>query len=196
MSENFAPPAGWYTDPQNAAQQRYWDGAGWTQHVAPYAAAPAAAAAVPPTAHGAYAEQPKKKGLGTGAIVAIVVGAFLLVTIAVLAIAAVPVFTSQRAKANDSSAKADVSTLGREIATYYVDHDGIAPNLIVVDGSYVFEDGTPMYRTTDASPNVKVGGQASSSPIDWCVWVTAPDGDIKDFEYSAMGGLVPGRCGE
>jgi len=30
-------PAGWYPDPQNPAQQRYWDGAAWTQSVAPMA---------------------------------------------------------------------------------------------------------------------------------------------------------------
>lgn len=28
-------PAGWYPDPYDPALQRYWDGAGWTDHVAP-----------------------------------------------------------------------------------------------------------------------------------------------------------------
>jgi hypothetical protein len=37
------PPAGWYPDPQNAQQQRYWDGSTWTGHTA------ASAAAVAPT---------------------------------------------------------------------------------------------------------------------------------------------------
>lgn len=27
-----APPAGWYTDPQGVAHQRWWDGGGWTEH--------------------------------------------------------------------------------------------------------------------------------------------------------------------
>lgn len=30
-------PAGWYPDPENPAQQRYWDGAAWTESVAPVA---------------------------------------------------------------------------------------------------------------------------------------------------------------
>lgn len=30
-------PAGWYPDPSNAAQQRYWDGNQWTEHVHPAA---------------------------------------------------------------------------------------------------------------------------------------------------------------
>jgi hypothetical protein len=28
-------PAGWYPDPENPTQERYWDGATWTQNVAP-----------------------------------------------------------------------------------------------------------------------------------------------------------------
>lgn len=40
-------PAGWYPDPENPGQQRYWDGAAWTENFAP-TNAPAAPAA--PTA--------------------------------------------------------------------------------------------------------------------------------------------------
>jgi hypothetical protein len=29
------PPAGWYADPDDGAQQRYWDGSRWTEHRAP-----------------------------------------------------------------------------------------------------------------------------------------------------------------
>lgn len=34
-------PAGWYDDPQNPAQQRYWDGGRWTEHQQPRQAPPA-----------------------------------------------------------------------------------------------------------------------------------------------------------
>ncbi len=30
-----APPAGWYADPSMPSQQRYWDGAQWTEQTAP-----------------------------------------------------------------------------------------------------------------------------------------------------------------
>jgi len=26
-------PAGWYDDPEQPGQQRYWDGTAWTEHV-------------------------------------------------------------------------------------------------------------------------------------------------------------------
>src|SRR4051794_39661426 len=63
----------------------------------------------------------------------------VMIIIGILAAIAIPVFLNQRKKAQDSAAKADVSTLGKEIATYYVDNAddatlaitqvGTAPNL-------------------------------------------------------------------
>lgn len=41
-------PAGWYPDPQNPSQQRYWDGTAWSEATQPFPTAPPA----PPT--GAY----------------------------------------------------------------------------------------------------------------------------------------------
>ena len=46
----------------------------------------------------------------------------VMIIIGILAAIAIPVFLNQRKKAQDSAAKADVSTLGKEIATYYVDN--------------------------------------------------------------------------
>lgn len=44
-----SPPAGWYPDPQNPAQQRYWDGTAWSEATQP---APFTAPPAPPV--GAY----------------------------------------------------------------------------------------------------------------------------------------------
>ncbi|QKJ20701.1 DUF2510 domain-containing protein [Microbacterium hominis] len=41
----LTPPAGWYPDPHAPSAQRYWDGAQWTEHVAP-AVTPGVGAAV------------------------------------------------------------------------------------------------------------------------------------------------------
>ena len=46
----------------------------------------------------------------------------VMIIIGILAAIAIPVFLNQRKKAQDSAAKADVSTIGKEIATWYVDN--------------------------------------------------------------------------
>jgi hypothetical protein len=38
MVLTVTPQAGWYPDPDESARQRYFDGANWTQHYAPFAA--------------------------------------------------------------------------------------------------------------------------------------------------------------
>ncbi len=48
----------------------------------------------------------------------------VMIIIGILAAIAIPVFLGQRAKAQDSAAKADVSTIGKELATYWVDGTG------------------------------------------------------------------------
>jgi hypothetical protein len=46
MTAQPNPPAGWYADPSDASQLRWWDGAQWTEHLTPVQqAAPAAAVA-------------------------------------------------------------------------------------------------------------------------------------------------------
>jgi type II secretory pathway pseudopilin PulG len=182
--------------------QRYWDGQAWTEHTAPGPAGVAPAVATAPTAYGnpaAFNGAPTKKKLSTGAIVAIVVGGVAvlgIIVVGILAAVAGPVLNEQQAKAYDSAARADVSTLGLEIAVYFVDHDGPPPTITIVDGAFAFADGTPLFETARASQGVELGGQSGTGATDWCVWVSAPDGDLKDFEYSAQNGLLPGRCGQ
>jgi hypothetical protein len=43
------PAAGWYPDPEDATQQRYWDGTQWTEHRAPLSGGPAAGGQPPAT---------------------------------------------------------------------------------------------------------------------------------------------------
>ena len=38
------PPAGWFTDPDDGSQHRYWDGYAWTEHRSPRGGAPVAGA--------------------------------------------------------------------------------------------------------------------------------------------------------
>jgi hypothetical protein len=47
-TEQTQAPAAWYVDPLNEAQLRYYDGASWTEHVAPASPAQPAATALQP----------------------------------------------------------------------------------------------------------------------------------------------------
>ena len=60
----------------------------------------------------------------------------VMIIIGILAAIAIPVFLSQRAKAQDSAAKADVSSIGKEIATFYV--DGTATGTVTTSGGSTY----------------------------------------------------------
>jgi type IV pilus assembly protein PilA len=174
------PAPSWYTDPGDARYLRYWDGLQWTEHTSP--ATPPASAPGQPSRGGS------NKGIWAIAIVAGIL--VLIVVIGILAAIAIPVYLSQRQKAADVSARADVSTLGKEVATWYVDHDGPPPSVENMAGEY-WVDGV---WVGTMSPNVILGTVSGTGATDWCVWVRNPQGDLKDFEYSAAGGLDQGTC--
>ncbi len=48
----------------------------------------------------------------------------VMIIIGILAAIAIPVFLSQKDKAKDTSAKADVSVIGKDLSAYYVDGTG------------------------------------------------------------------------
>ena len=103
----------------------------------------------------------------------------VMIIIGILAAIAIPVFLGQRAKAQDSATKADVSTIGKEIAAFYVDGSGTA-TLTLPSGRYVL---TPTSGTVvdvgKASANVTVAAGATTNIVSataWCVGLTNPGG--------------------
>jgi type IV pilus assembly protein PilA len=123
----------------------------------------------------------------------------VMIIIGILAAIAIPVFLNQRKKAQDSAAKADVSTLGKEVATYYVDN-AAKPAISVPAGSgrYSLTDNaaTP-YGPVDlgkVSNNVVLGTQNFIDSTHWCIDVTNAQGDVQTFKYSAKGGLATTAC--
>jgi len=118
----------------------------------------------------------------------------VIIIIGILAAIAIPLFLNQRKKAEDSAAKADVSTIGKEIATYYVDWDGTThPTIAQTADEYTLNGDKIGNRST----NVDLGdGLENAGPTTWCVDVTNPEGDkaVVGFKYSAEGGLEDGAC--
>jgi type II secretory pathway pseudopilin PulG len=120
-----------------------------------------------------------------------------MIIIGILAAIAIPVFLSQRAKAQDSAAKADVSTVGKELATYFVDNTA-APTLALTGGRYTLTAGGVTKDLGKASTNVALDAAVTGAGIvdstHWCVSVTNSKGDVQQFKYSAKGGLDKGAC--
>jgi type IV pilus assembly protein PilA len=122
----------------------------------------------------------------------------VMIIIGILAAIAVPVFLSQRKKAHDASTKTDLSNIAKEIATYWVDGTGVLTlDYVSVPGKVVISDGSFSTTTnlTNGSARPVAGSFANlNSQYTWCVSLTDPDGQIKDFRYSAQDSLEPGIC--
>lgn len=124
----------------------------------------------------------------------------LVVTIiaGVLVAVAIPVFLHQRSLAHDSSTKADVTNLGKEVASYFVDGTGtLSVNLTSGPGRVVLTDGS-----WTSSVNLTNGTAAPTSGVSsgmgnatgWCVALTDAAGFVGEFRYAAASGLEAGTC--
>lgn len=115
----------------------------------------------------------------------------VMIIIGILAAVAIPLFLSQREKAEDAAAKADVSTIGKEVATYFVDST-TAPTVTESLGVYYVNDRT----VGNSSDGVRLAGITGTTSINWCVYVFNPNGDkaVDGYRYSAQGGLEEGTC--
>lgn len=129
-----------------------------------------------------------------------------IIIIGILSAIAIPMFLSQRQKAVDTAAKSDVSTIGKEIATVFVDTAPTSVTIKIENNHYwMTAEGTTV-KDQDlgaASDGVVLGstdGKATAlsgttiSRDDWCIYVTAENGQQKNWQYSATGGLKQGTC--
>ena len=116
----------------------------------------------------------------------------VIIIIGILSAIAIPLFLNQRKKAEDSAAKADVSTIGKEIATFWVDGTAM-PTIAGGGGSPYTLNGASI---GNSSNNVVLGTVTGTKATDWCVSVKNPEGDkaVAGFKYSAAGGLEEGTC--
>jgi len=124
----------------------------------------------------------------------------VMIIIGILAAIAIPVFLSQREKARDTATKADVSTIGKEIATYYVDGTG-ALTVTAAAKAYTIKAGAVSVAAGKVSAGTVLVTPLTSayknlgSSTTWCVALTNPAGSSnKDWKYSGDAGLVAGNC--
>jgi len=129
----------------------------------------------------------------------------VMIIIGILAAIAIPIFMNQRKKAVDSSATSDVSTLGKEVATYYVDATVVLPNANLARtaaGRYTI--------TPPAGSAVDIGKSSSgvtaialthgsttsvaAASTSWCVTLTYDGGTRTRVYYSAQNGLSTTSC--
>ena len=122
----------------------------------------------------------------------------VMIVIGTLAGIAIPTLVSQRGKAHDTSTKADVSNVAKEVATYFVDGKGtLSMDFVTSPGRVVLGDGT-----WSTSVNLTNGTAAPTSGVSanmgsdtaWCVALTDPRGNVGEYRYSAVDGLAAGTC--
>jgi type IV pilus assembly protein PilA len=124
----------------------------------------------------------------------------VMIIIGILAAIAIPVFLNQRKKAQDTAATSDVSTLGKEVATYYVD-----ATAVLTAGAFAIKPysiGT-LTNIGNASANVTGAGLSytdstslTAASTSWCVTVAFTGGTVDPGKvyYSATNGLSKTGC--
>ena len=121
----------------------------------------------------------------------------VMIIIGILAAIAIPVFLNQRKKAQDSATKADVSTLGKEIATYWVDGAATPPTIALTGGRYLVAGvDAGAISTNVAAQSILTTGWTVQA---WCVALTNSQGSgatpaARSWKYSAQNGLQSGNC--
>ncbi len=122
----------------------------------------------------------------------------VMIIIGILAAIAIPVFLNQQKKARDTSTKADISTVGKEIATYYVDGKGKLTITVAAGEATVKDDATTNQYTATIKLSTGTTGDTQTityaDPPAWCVALTNPNGVEKTYHYGAVDGLQPGGC--
>ena len=121
----------------------------------------------------------------------------VMIIIGILAAIAIPVFLNQRKKAVDTAAKADVSTIGKEIATHYVDGDpAVAVTVGGGNGGEYTLNGEGIGASSDKLGTPVVSFSGTDLSTTWCVELPLDTdaGTLTEVSYSAAEGLQLVGC--
>jgi type IV pilus assembly protein PilA len=129
----------------------------------------------------------------------------VIIIIGILSAIAIPLFLNQRKKAEDAAAKADVSTIGKEIATWFVDSKTGPPTITASGTAYSLNGASIGNQSKNVVMTTIAAADSAAFTYDnWCVAVTNNEGDKSKanatstpkggFKYSAAGGLQQGVC--
>ncbi len=128
----------------------------------------------------------------------------VMIIIGILAAIAIPAFLNQKKKAKETSAKADVSAIGKEIAAYYVD----GSDALTLSGGSATTAGTWSLAVAATPANVIATGKLSQGNIAslgtagaiinadrFCVEVVSESSTVSSpWKFSGKNGLVKGAC--
>ena len=123
----------------------------------------------------------------------------VMIIIGILAAIAIPAFLSQKNKAKSTSAKSDVSTLGKEIASYFVDETAGA-TLTLTGQTWSF--GSPAVTGKLSAGNTATATITSAAvwcatvrniEVDTAVPATGTTGSAT-WSYDSVNGLKRGLC--
>ncbi len=126
----------------------------------------------------------------------------VMIIIGILAAIAIPVFLNQRKKAADSAAKADVSTIGKEVATYFVDGT-TTPTLGMGLGTetppipvnhYTLNGGDIGKQSSGMGTPALTPAAGAATSANWCVTLPETGGSQSNVYYSAANGLSTTAC--
>jgi type IV pilus assembly protein PilA len=118
----------------------------------------------------------------------------VMIIIGILAAIAIPVFLSQKNKAKDTSVKADVSVIGKDMAAYYVDSalaltvSGTSPAQFSIKDSASLE----VDKGNLSAGNTAIGTGNTSG--NWCASVSNSAAGTATWNYSSASGLTKGVC--
>jgi len=116
----------------------------------------------------------------------------VMIIIGILAAIAIPVFLNQRKKATETSAKADVTTIGKEAMSFYVDGTGGLTVAGTAPAEWILTSLAPAGEVTRGrlSAGNKASGTATSGAV-FCFTITPSLNGAGPWSYG-QNGLIAG----